>query len=47
MTTETITLQITFKETTLLYLEWMGNGLLLYSTGNVCDWVTLLYNKTC
>ena len=30
----------------LLYSEWMGSGILLYSTGNVCDWVTLLYNRT-
>ena len=39
----------------LLHLEWMGNGILLYSTRNVCDfvvhfvvqlWVTLLYNRT-
>ena len=29
----------------LLYLEWMGNEVLLYRQGTVCDWVTLLYNR--
>ena len=29
----------------MLYLEWMGNGALLSSTGTVCGWVTLLYDR--
>ena len=35
-----------FSGCKLLYLEWMGNGALLYSTGKCVDWVTLLYNRT-
>ena len=31
---------------TLLHLEWMGRGALLFSPGNcVCDWVILLHSK--
>ena len=30
----------------LLYLEWMGNGSYCIAQGNVCDWITLLYNRT-
>ena len=30
----------------LLYLEWMGMGFYCIAQGNVCDWVTLLYNTT-
>ena len=29
----------------LSHLEGMGSGVLLYSTGTVCDWVTLLYSR--
>ena len=28
-----------------IHLEWMGNGALLYSPRDCCDWVSLLYNR--
>ena len=35
-----------FFECKLLNLEWMGNGAYWTAQGTVCDWVTLLYNRT-
>ena len=34
-----------FFECKLLYLEWMGKGPYCTAQGNVCDQVTLLYNR--